>query len=333
MKITNPSVDEYYNLTIDDTHGSPDKFIFTTPVNVYGNLLLEGGTLDLSGSSAVNVTGNVSIGAGTTLIAPSAATSTAFTVGGNWTNNGTFNNSNGEVNFDTTTTATFIGNTIFHNFYTTAAGKTIYITAGSNQTVQGTFYASGTYANAITFESTVSGTPWSISLSSNQSVNNLNVFDSNALNDTITCLNCDTAVPTLPSININARDNNNWIFENLLIQAPAIGTTIGQTPTLIGIAPPGFTIYFRDSNNNLVATTKADINGKFRVVVGHDEAKTNQTISPTQLALTPNPQTSPPTYDSITPYLTLALINPGNVLSNLTVIASPTPANPCHFSS
>ena len=104
LVITNPTSDVYYNLTIDDTHATPD--VFTTGssvVTVDGNLEVDGGTLDLSGSSSVAVTGNVTISSGTTLKAPSATTNTAFTVGGNWTNNGTFNNSSGAVTFTTTT--------------------------------------------------------------------------------------------------------------------------------------------------------------------------------------------------------------------------------------
>ena len=107
LTTTTPADYLYYNLTIDDTHGTPDKFTTgTDPLKVYGDLSVQGGTLDLTSSPTVNVAGSVSISSGATLKAPALATTTAFTVGGSWTNSGgTFTNNNGEVNFNTATTA------------------------------------------------------------------------------------------------------------------------------------------------------------------------------------------------------------------------------------
>ena len=97
-----------------------------------------------------------------------------------------------------------------------------------------------------------------------------------------------------------------------LIHRPS-ARQLGQTPTIIGIGPVNSPIYIRDISGNLVATTKSDANGKFRVVVGQDANNTHLTITPS-LATGAN---------SLTPYLTSALTNPGNV-DSFTVIATTT---------
>jgi len=298
----------FNNLTINDTNSTVanrDVFATNGTLTVNGNLTVTSGTLDTSSSSSsIAVTGAVSIASSGTLKAPPGTTATAFTVGGNWTNSGTFNNSSGAVTFTTTATATITGNTTFYNLLSTASGKTIDFTAGSNQTVSHTFSMSGVRSNLISLLSTTTGTPWNITLSGGaQTVGELNVQDSNALTNTVTCLNCTNS----------GNNNANWIFTTLYIASPANGTTVGQTPTIIGVASASTTIYIRDISGNLVATTKSDTSGNFRVVVGNDDASTGLTIT-TQLATGSN---------SLTPYVTSTATSPG-LINSLTVSASPS---------
>jgi len=306
LTTTNPSNNVYYNLVINDTHGTPDTFtVGTDPLTVDGNLTVTKGTLDLSGSNAVNVVGGVTISSGGTLKGPSSTTLTAFDVGGNWTNNGTYVDSSGAVTLTTTATAIFTGNTTFYDLFSNAGGKTVEFTPGSNQTVTNSFVFTGQAASLISVLSTVTGSPWNITVSGGpQNVSHLNVEDSNALTNTITCVNCT-----------NSLDNNaNWIFSGFRIISPAILTTVGQAPTVIGQGPPNSPIYIRDVSGNLVATTKADANGYFRVMVGQDADDTHLPIT-ALLAIQAN--------NTLTPYLTPLLTSPGDI-DTFNVVASPT---------
>ena len=318
---------DYYNLVLNGTN----TFQTTTNITTTGGVTVTSGTLDISthsntltvgtaltlgGSTSVltatngNISaGSVSIASGDTFTAPAGGT---FSVAGNFTNNAGnygvpvanvtgFNNSSGTVTFTTTATALITGNTIFNNFTSNAAGKTIQITASSTQTVNGTLTLQGTIASRIILVST--GAPWNLALGSTQTVAGVNVEGSDATK-TVDCLNC-----------VDSGNNTNWVFETLSITDPASGTTVGQTPTIIGQAPPppvGGTIYIRDINGKLVATTKVDTNGNFRVVVGKDDAGTSLTT--TTLDTGPN---------SLTPYLTSVVVNPGAV-NNFTVVLAPT---------
>ena len=77
-------------------------------LTVSNNLLIGDGVNPLtvtasSNNPIIDVNGNITISASSTFVAP---TSSSFTIGGNWTNNGTFNNASGTVTFDTATTKT-----------------------------------------------------------------------------------------------------------------------------------------------------------------------------------------------------------------------------------
>jgi len=297
----------YNNLVIDDpnaTAGNRDIFATNGTVTVNGNLTVSTGTFNASSASTnLAVDGNVVITTPGVFDAPSTG---SFTIAGSFTDTGTFNNSSGTVTLTTTTAATITGNTTFYNLTSTAAGKTIDITAGSTQTVSNTLTLQGGLGNDIILRSTTTGTPWTLSLGSAQVVTAINVEDSPATK-TVNCLDCTDASPPGPET------NTNWVFENLEINSPANGTTVGQTPTLIGTAVANGNVYIRDISGDLVATTKADANGNFRVVVGQDAASTNLTITP-QLAAGAN---------SLTPYLTSVAVNPGTT-NDVTVVASPT---------
>jgi hypothetical protein len=298
----------FNNLTINDPNVTPanrDVFVLNGALTVNGSLTVTSGTLDASaGGSSIADSGSVTIGSSGILKAPPGTTATAFTVGGNWSNSGTFNNSSGEVTFTTAATATITGNTTFFDFHSTAAGKTILFTAGSNQTVTHTFNIIGSLSNNISLLSTITGTSWNVTVPGGaQTVGQLKVEDSNALTNTITCFNCNDA----------GHNNVNWIFTNLAITVPSDGTTVGQTPTIIGVGPANSTVYIRDISNNLVATAKVDANGNFRVPLGLDQGSTGLTITP-QLASGAN---------SLTPYPTSALLGAAPSV-NLTVVATPT---------
>ena len=320
---------DYYNLVINGTNifqtttnitttGSVTLTSGTLDISTHSNTLTVGGALTVGGTSAAVLNaangsiaaGSVSIASGDTFTAPGPAGT--FTDAGNFTNNAGnygvpagnttgFNNSSGTVTFISAATPTLIsGNTVFYNFDSTTPGKTINITAGSIQTVNNTFYLQGATGALINFNST--GAQWNLDLLAPQTVGGVNVEGSVASQNVI-CYDCN-----------DGGNNVKWVFETLSIVSPAVGTTVGQTPTILGIAPAGSTVYIRDISNNLVATTKADINNNFRVVVGQDAANTKLAIT-SQLAQGPN---------ALTPYLTPGLLNPG--LSNNITVLNTTPS-------
>ncbi|MBI3314622.1 MAG: DUF11 domain-containing protein [Candidatus Omnitrophica bacterium] len=299
--ITNGALYAKGNLTI--TSGTLDISTNSNALTVDGTLTVDGGTLTATNSTAIDANGAVTISTPGVLTAPSSAGT--FTVAGDWTHStGTFTHSSGTVTFDTTATATITGDTTFYNLTSTAAGKQINFTAGSNQTVSNTLSLLGTRASAITLRSTSSGSKWSIGFPNGaQTVNALNVMDSNALTNTVTCLNCTDA----------GNNNTNWIFSNLLITAPTDVRTVGRTPTLIGLAVASSNITIKDISDNIVATARSDANGNFRVVTGVDQDTDGATTvsAGTQLALGAN---------ALTPYLGVV---PG-LQNSLTVVASPT---------
>ena len=334
-----PGLADYYNLVLDST---TNPFQMDSNVTTAGDLTVVSGTLTILpnttppatpylltvgtisgdlivGGSTTNGTliatngsiaadGSVDIDSGSVLTAPKGGDS--FTVADNFTDNGTFNNSSGAVTFNTTATSIISGNTTFYDFVSNTAGKTIEIATGSNQTVLDALSLFGTPGNLITLSSTLPGTTWDLTLpigtKGAQYVAELNVEGSDAINNTVTCLNCTDSGHT-----------TNWIFANLSILAPANGTTVGQTPTVIGSGLPNSPIGLKDSSGNWVATTKADANGHFRVVVGQDQDKLPSVpvASGAQLALGAN---------SLTPYLLSTSIPLPGVPNAVTVVAAPT---------
>ena len=120
----------YYNLEISPT-GSPTYLLATTSgqtITVNNNF-----TINASGAATVDATtrdpildinGNFSIGTSDVF---QASDSAAFTLAGNFTNNGTFTHNNGTVTLDTagTTVITSVADMSFYNLAATTPGKTL----------------------------------------------------------------------------------------------------------------------------------------------------------------------------------------------------------------
>ncbi|MBU0598873.1 hypothetical protein KKF61_07885 [Patescibacteria group bacterium] len=91
------------------------------------------------------------------------STSGILSVSGSWSNSNTFTHNSGTVQFTTTATATITGNTTFNNFTVTGVGaaKTMTFTAGSTQTVSGTWTVTGASGQIVTLESSTTSV-WTI---------------------------------------------------------------------------------------------------------------------------------------------------------------------------
>jgi hypothetical protein len=305
---------DYYNLVIDGTGATPDIFrtnsnitaannvtvtTSTMDISTNANTLAVGGTLTVNGGTLTATNGNidangaVTVSSGT-LTAPGSGQS--FTIATNFTHSGgTFTHSSGTVTFDTAAAATIAGDTTFHNFTSTTAGKTINFTAGSTQTVNGTFSVQGAMGNLILLQSTVATTDWNINFpNGTQSVQFVNVIDSEALGNDITCFSCTNGTG-----NDDLAASPHWVFSTLAIIIPEAGKTTDTTPTIIGTAFPASTVTIRDINNTTIATVVADANGNFMV-----EATTATTLGA----------------NSVTP---ISGVQTGAAIA-ITVVASPT---------
>ena len=142
------------NLTFSGT-GSKT---LSTVTSITGDFTLSG-TASTTAVNAMAIGGNVTIGTGTTF----AVESFTHTVGGNWTNNGTFTKSGSTINFNGATQS--IGGTTAPNFFNLTFTGSGTKTLGGASTISGAFViGSGVIADLGTFTSsantlTVGGYP------------------------------------------------------------------------------------------------------------------------------------------------------------------------------
>lgn len=222
------------NLTVEYAGASSQ----TVSAITYGNLKINmaGQVASLAGD--IVVTNNLNIAAGTL-----SAGSNSITVGGNWSNSGTFNAGTGTVIFnDNSKVSTISGSTTFNNFTSTIAGKQITFTAGTTQTISGALTLTGASGNLIILRSSSTPTQWNINPQGTRSVSFVDVKDSNNTNA--------TAIPALSST--DSGNNTNWSFvtvDHFVITGSA-SETAGTSNQL--------TITAKDALNNTVTTFTGD---------------------------------------------------------------------------
>jgi hypothetical protein len=130
------------------------------------------------------------------------AGSNTLTIGGDFTNAGTFNANTSTVVFDTAAKAsTIYGTTTFNDFKSTTAGKALNFEAGKTQIVIGTVTLVGSSGNVLTLRSTVDGTQWLIDPQGARNISYVDVKDSNNINTMIN-----------PPNSIDSGNNINWFF-------------------------------------------------------------------------------------------------------------------------
>ncbi len=259
----------YFNLVIAAT-GAVDTFRPATDLVIHGGLTVNGGVLDAAGIS-MTLAGNLALNGGT-LSAPGSGKT--FTVGGDWARTlGVFTPDGGRVTLSGPATATMSGDTGFYDLATSVPveGKTIHFTAGSDQTVAHTLDLNGNAAAKLVLRSSADGTPWTLTLPSGyQVVRNVDVRDAVAVVAGVRPY--VLALDSIDQQNSGVSTNKGWLFAQLLIIAPAEGRTVDPDPTVIGRSVPSEAVSIMDKDGVVVATARADVNGNFRVVVGHDDA-------------------------------------------------------------
>lgn len=127
------------------------------------HLTISGGSITLE--DALSVAGDVTISAGT--LDAQAGENNDITLAGNWTNNSTFTPQQGAVIFAGADSSTQVisGSTTFYDFTAStagnSAGRTLRFTAGTTQTVTGTWTVTGFSGKVITLESSTTSA-WTI---------------------------------------------------------------------------------------------------------------------------------------------------------------------------
>ena len=169
------------------------------PGTSYNNLIVNGNTLTFTPAADLVIARNLTIQAGTTFDV--TASSYNLTLGGSWTNNGTFTARNGTVTFnDVTQTSVLAGSTTFYNLSCATPGKILQFTAGVTQNIAtgGIFTIVGANGTDVLLRSTAGA--YTIALNGTASVTYADVQSS-------------TASPSITALrSVNSGGNTNWVF-------------------------------------------------------------------------------------------------------------------------
>ncbi|MCK6498216.1 MAG: Ig-like domain-containing protein [Nitrospira sp.] len=256
----------YKNLAINSVDGN-DTFTLSGALSITENLILSGGTLDVTTPS-----------------------NHAVTIGGNWSisGSGAFNARNGTVTFnDSTRISTISGSTVFNNLLCITPSKTLKFQTGTTQTVNGTFQVDGAAAGSlISLLSATDGAQWSIAPAvAGRSVQFVQVRDS-----------VNTVLPKIAPANSTDMGNNiNWfnqvpvatndnytMLEDAVLSEPAVSGVLandtnpngtGLTAIFVAGGGPNNGSALLSSDGSFTFTPSGDFNGSDTFTY-----KTNDTI-------------------------------------------------------
>ncbi|MGH9948038.1 MAG: beta strand repeat-containing protein [Pyrinomonadaceae bacterium] len=227
-RLFNPAAEYEYNGSVNQAVGD------ALPASVL-NLTIENtgalGNNVVSGNSGQAVTGLLNVQTGVysgasdyeNVLIDAAGTysaTSAVTVSGDWDNFGMFTANGNSVTFDGANQ--FInGNTTFHTLIkTVSAADTLTFGQGSTQSITNSLTLNGAAANLLTLRSSLAGLQWNINAPAAQSVDFVDVQDSNA-----------SGGQTINQTNsVNSGNNINWNFV-AANQPPVINSTAPTTAT------------------------------------------------------------------------------------------------------
>jgi hypothetical protein len=156
--------------------------------------VLASGTLAVGDDLTVNSVLDVSTSA-------CSGASCGVQVGGDFTNRGTFIPRTGTVTL-TGGTQTLTGTTTFYNLTESAATGTLFIQAGSLQTITNNLTLTGNTSTGLKLRSTATGTAFRLSVGGNESLSYLDVRDANNTGATLDCV----------TLCLDSANNTNWNF-------------------------------------------------------------------------------------------------------------------------
>lgn len=236
----------------------------TVPARTYGsNVEVYNNTA--SNFVATPATGTLTIAGNFTITKAAAGTITVnadtndptINIGGSFANTGMFTAGASTVVLNTATTATVSGSTTFNNLTldgTAVGAKQINFTAGTTQTINGTFTLTGGVGEVLTLRSTTPTSAWYFVLSGDiTSGTYIDVQDSQ---------NITNAFRITPGANVtdSGRNTPGWSFAVSPPTAPTIGTPTAQSATTIrwtftdnASDETGFKVYATGTPDVLVA--------------------------------------------------------------------------------
>ncbi|HVS81721.1 MAG TPA: LamG-like jellyroll fold domain-containing protein [Pyrinomonadaceae bacterium] len=288
------------NLTIANTGvGGSNTVTGNSGQTVTGLLRVQSGIY--AGASTYN---NVQIDSGATLSLDADAT-----VSGNWTNNGgTLTANSHGVTFNGPTGQTINGNTSFYDFTkSVSSAQQFNFTNGSLTTVTHSLTLTGASGQLLSLRSTATGTQWNLNAPATQSVNFVNVQDSNA----------SSGATVNATSSVDSTNNLNWSFGPSLV-------SIAVTPANASIALAATQQYtatgtFSDSSTRALVSgpatwsskaampsarswfTAASLLGEIYVVGGNNNGLVLSTVdayNPVSNTWTSKPSTPTGRYDS-----------------------------------
>lgn len=205
---------------------------------------------------SLNIDGNLIINSGApangTFTAPTIAAD-PFTIGGNLTNNGTFNNSNGTITFDDsskTSTLTYSANTTFRNFTVNTKNKHLIFDAFERTVITGALNLSTSDPDdcnqMIILTSEVAGNQFEIDPQGTETIDYVNVTDSNAI------------TPILAANLTNSKGYNytNWNFGTTICGSLTLSAPSNTTLSTVQLSFPR-----PNATGSLGTTTATDTRG------------------------------------------------------------------------
>ncbi|MFH0804727.1 MAG: hypothetical protein V1916_00865, partial [Patescibacteria group bacterium] len=236
----------FNNLTLNDG-GGPTTFQLGSALDVNGNLLITGGTLDTKSGSNWGIT-----------------------IAGNWTNSDTFTAQSGLVTADGTGQQTFGGTLtgstgkfydltvtnagasnpdvilgaaaeVARNFTAATASTQLQFTAGSTYTFLNISFNGQAAGTRVALRSSTPGTQWNLTTNGTRSVLNTDVQDSDA------CAS-STTIDATGGTNVDSTNNECWAFHAL---------SVSLTPNSINLGNLSATLVSQDGVVLTVSTDAA----------------------------------------------------------------------------
>jgi hypothetical protein len=153
----------------------------------------------------INTTAPISIAGNFTLSAGGITQQLDTTIGGNWTNAGTFTHGSKTVEFTGSGTSTITGNTTFYNLKCVTPSKALRFADGGTFTVSGALQLDGQSPSTRVSVASVSGTPttWNLVFNGTNSCANVAVQGA---------YTTGTGIPITVTGSQDNGDNTGWIF-------------------------------------------------------------------------------------------------------------------------
>lgn len=205
---------QYYNLTINITGGTSIKTL-PAALLVHGNLTCNVGALDLMAGGTVK--GNIYLNGGTL----NNSGSNVIYLYGSWSSisGSSFSSGTGTVELKGTDQTIMGPNNFFNLVKNSTASNTLFFDSTSTQSVSGILSLHGAASQLLNLRSTADGTQWRINSTGTLDISYLDVKDS--LSNTV-------SIDAIGKNIIDSGNNFNWLF-NIDPPIISIGTTTTST--------------------------------------------------------------------------------------------------------